>query len=130
MDDADVTAARAGFLAVADETDIAGRIAHAVRADRRVGDDGVIGAYTAVPIVGVRIGGPEVCARLGRLGEIEQETGRAGAGIVEDKIVVTGQCTGFDRPAAGMDKFRSGVETWTRVGRRSIGRRTCQSSGG
>ena len=80
MDHIRPAGAGGGLAAVTDEADLPGRISQLMGADRRIGDDGTLGADPAGPLIGRAISGFQCYVLRGRFAQSEQEAGRGSNG--------------------------------------------------
>src|SRR5438552_1073739 len=129
MDDVSELASGRGLVAVADEADFAGGVGEPVRADRRIGDDAVVRAYAARPLIGLFVRGFQLRRHLGRPAEVQQKAGCSGKRVVKDEIPVRGELVPLERPARRVDEPCAGIEARARVGG-SRGQRGGQRRGG
>src|SRR5688572_2362479 len=107
--------ARRRFLAIADEADLRGGIAHAVRADRGVADDRAVAPHASAPLVGRAVLGLELHVAHRRLAEIQQEARRALERVVEDIVAAGHQARGLERAAALVGELHARVEAGLQV---------------
>src|SRR5207253_9238135 len=97
MDDVSELASGRHLVAVADEADLAGGVGEPVRADRRIGDDAVVRAHAARPLIGLLVCGFELRRHLGRPAEVQQKAGCSGKRVVKDEIPVCGELVRLER---------------------------------
>src|SRR5258706_14118296 len=90
---------RPRLVAVTDETDLTRRIRHAVRADRRIGDNCAIGPDASRPFIALAAFGLERHCLWRRLAEIEQEARSGRIRIVKDVITAGGYARSAQRLA-------------------------------
>ncbi len=118
MDDVGELASGRHLVAVADEADLAGGVGEPMRADRRIGDDAVVRAHAARPLVGLFACGFQLRRYLGRLAEIQQKAGGSGKRVVKNEIPVCRERVRLERPARRVDEPGAGIEPRARVGGR------------